>query len=223
MAQTITTEMIRIAFRAFAKGEQKVSNHQLYDALGITLETEKQRMRTRVTDMVNHGEVVRVGSGLYTYNFKYRLRNAGVAAGYSKMWRFVRQQKDGWSLKDCALLTGLTVSHIQRYMNFLEEEGYIAVIGVGKRKERLFRCLKKGKDTPEAPAAFYADKDPFEKERVAGAKIVRTLLCGNLSSQKASQDICEACQLLLRRFDSSNAQSEEKNVQHIEEGHYVQR
>ena len=82
--RTITMEMVRLAFQSFGAGGVQISNAQLYDALGITSEVEMARMRARINSMVSHGEVNRVGSGVYTYNYKHRPREAKTYTGQSR-------------------------------------------------------------------------------------------------------------------------------------------
>lgn len=200
MAQKITTDLIRVAFRSFGQGEEKISNMQIYNSLDAQEESQKNTIRTRITDMVRAGEVIKIGVGLYQYNFKYKLRDASTAKGYTSIWRYVRQQKDGWTVKDCSMMTGQNNSHISRYVNWLENSGYVEVIGKGENNARLYKATKKAKISPETPNPPHTDKDPFEKERVAGAKIVRLLLCSDLYSKTVAKEIYEACEVLQARF-----------------------
>lgn len=204
MAQTITTEMVRVALRVYAQGGQTVSNAQLYEALGLETDVERQRMRTRVTDMIGRGEVERVGTAMYQYNFSFRLRDASAAQGYSKMWRYVRKEKSGWRIKDCALMVGLNVSYVTRYIDFLYNNGFVEIVGTAAHKTKLWRATQKAASTPETPLPQYTETDPFERERAAGARIVRTLLCGDLYAPKSCQTILDACSVLMARFSTKN-------------------
>ena len=212
MAQKITTELIRVAFRSFGQGGQTISNMQIYEALNIELEQEKNIIRTRITDMLKAGELIKEGTAQYTYNFKHKVRDGSTAKGYTKIWRFVRQQKEGWSVKECSMLTGQNNTHVSRYVNWLEGEGYVEIIGKGENNTRLYRATKKAREYPETPVAPHTDKDPFEKERVAGTKIVRLLLCSDLYSKTTAKDLTEACEILLDRFSkNTNINNEENN------------
>jgi hypothetical protein len=73
--------------------------------MGLTYEQEKDRLRTRITDMIKAGEVIKITSGLYQYNFKYRVRKNTI---FPVSWRFVRTQKPGWSINYVCQLTGRT-------------------------------------------------------------------------------------------------------------------
>ena len=53
--QTITTHMVREAMRSFCEGGKRVSNMQLYEIMGLRREEERNRLRTRVTDMLRAG------------------------------------------------------------------------------------------------------------------------------------------------------------------------
>lgn len=203
MAQKITNELVRVAFRSFGRGDERISNSQIFEALDIESEQEKSRVRTRITDMIKAGEIIKIGSGIYNYNFKFKLRDASTARGYSKIWRYIRQQKDGWSIKDCTMLTGQNNTHVSRYVNWLESEGYVEIIGKGDNNARLYKGTLKARQTPETPIAPHTDKDPFEKERIAGAKIIRLLLCNDLYSKATAKDIADACEVLLGRFSKN--------------------
>lgn len=203
MAQKITSELVRVVFRSFGQGGLQISNTQIYEALEAESEYEKNCIRTRIKDMLKTGELIKIACSLYTYNFKHKVRDASTARGYSKIWRFVRLQKGDWTIKDCTMLTGQNNTHVTRYINWLASEEYIEIIGKGENQARLYRATKKAKQTPETPVAPHTDKDPFEKERVAGAKIVRLLLCNDLYSKATATDIAEACEVLLGRFSKT--------------------
>lgn len=196
----IDREVIRIAFKAFGKNEQEISNAQIYEVLEAKDEADQAKIRTRINEMVRAGEIIKIASGLYTYNYKYKIRGTVAAAGYVKIWRFIRQAKDGWTIKECSLMTGKDNSHVGRYVNWLESEGFVKVIGK-KEQAKCFCAAQKAKNSPETPMPTYKDSDPFEQERAAGAKIVRLLLCDNLYSPLTAQKITEACAVLQNRFN----------------------
>lgn len=204
----ITRETIRIAFRAFGKSGLEISNAQIYEVLEAVSEADQAKIRTRVNEMVKHGELIKVASGRYKYNEKYKVRGSVAAAGYVKIWRYVRQAKNDWTVKDCSLMTGKDSSHVSKYINWLESEGYVRCSGKDKQA-RCYSATQKAKMNPETPMPAYKDSDPFEEERAAGAKIVRLLLCDNLYSPLTAQKISEACAVLQNRFNKKN-QSEEK-------------
>ena len=88
----LTSEAIRFALRNFGKGGQEISHAMLFEALGLTKEGDKARLRNRINDMARMGEVIKVRPGAYTYNFKYRPRES---RSLPAIWRFVRKAKPG--------------------------------------------------------------------------------------------------------------------------------
>lgn len=205
----ITPEVIRVAFRAFGKNDQEISNAQIYDVLEAKTDADQAKIRTRIAEMVRHGEINKISSGRYKYNYNYKIRGTAAAAGYTKIWRFIRQAKDGWTIKECSLLTGKDNSHVGKYVNWLQSEGYLKIIGK-KEQAKCFMATQKAKMSPETPMPTYKDSDPFEQERAAGAKIVRLLLCENLYNPLTAQKIMAECEILQNRFNKK--QSEENEV-----------
>ncbi len=205
----ITPEIIRIAFRAFGKNEQEISNAQIYELLEAKTEAEQAKIRTRIAQMVRHGEINKISSGRYRYNYDYKIRGTVIAAGYVKIWRFIRQTKGEWTIKECSLMTGKDHSHVGKYVNWLEAEGYIKIVGK-KEQAKCFMATQKAKMSPETPMPTYKDSDPFEQERAAGAKIVRLLLCENLYSPLTAQKIVECCEVLQNRFNKINKEQEKE-------------
>lgn len=205
----IDREVIRIAFKAFGKNEQEISNAQLYEVFEAKNDADHAKIRTRINEMVKAGEIIKISSGRYKYNNKYKIRGTVIATGYVKIWRFIRQAKDGWTIKECSLLTGKDNSHVGKYVNWLHSEGYLKIIGK-KEQAKCFMATQKAKMSPETPMPTYKDSDPFEQERAAGAKIVRLLLCENLYSPLTAQKIMAECEILQNRFNKK--QSEENEV-----------
>ena len=205
--RTITMEMVRLAFQSFGAGGVQISNAQLYDALGITSEVEMARMRARINSMVSHGEVNRVGSGVYTYNYNHRPREAKT---YTVLWRFVRSHKPGWTVKECALLTRISYTQASRYFSWLEEEGYLERAGRDTKKAVLYRATTKAAASPETPYPPLREADPFQKERTAAATITRLMLCADPYAQKTARTIAEACQVLLARFGGTVTENENR-------------
>lgn len=203
----ITSELIRVAFRAFGQNEQEISNAQLYEVLEAISEADQAKIRTRISEMIKAGEIIKISSGRYKYNYKYKVRGNVVASGYTKIWRFVRQVKDSWTIKECSLMTGKDYTHVNRYINWLEGEGYIKVVGK-KENSKCFITMQKAKMSPETPMPSYRDSDPFEKERNAGAKIIRLLLCGNLYNASVARELVVACEVLQNRFNKKNQNEE---------------
>lgn len=203
-AQTITTPMIREAVRSHCKAGQSISNAELYRLLGLSNETEKDRLRTRLNDMVQHGELIRTGRGLYEYNFKYRSRTNTT---FPVIYRFIRMHKPGWSIADICQLTRISYTQAARYCAWLENEGYIA--RHGKQKTTiLYRATDKADRTPETPYPDITDRNPFERENAAAADIARIMLTHDPYQLSTKRKIVAACKVLLARFDESFTQPE---------------
>lgn len=203
-ARTITTEMTREAMRSFCADGQRVSNAQLYEVMGLACEQEKDRLRTRIGDMVKQGEVIKVGPGLYEYNFKFRLRSG---ESFPKLWRFVRTQKPGWSISHASQLTRISYTQAARYFAWLENEGYITRHSKDGQTQ-LYCGTARAVASPETPYPPITDRNPFERENAAAAELARLMLCHNPYQPTTARKIVTACNVLLARFDKSSTQLE---------------
>lgn len=201
--KTVTMEMVRDAMRSFCADGATVTNAQLYDLLGFTREEEKNRLRTRADCMVRQGELVRVGPGKYQYNFKFRLR---TDKSYSKIWRYIRSQKPGWTFSDACQMTRVSYRHLSRYCAWLEDEGFIMRFGK-KGTAITYGATQKAKMTPETPYPPLRETDPFEKEKAAAAKIARLMLCNDPYAVKTARELVAACDVLLARFGKNQQQT----------------
>lgn len=206
-AQTITTPMIRQAIRSYCKAGQPISNAELYRILDLKIETEKERLRTRLNDMVQHGEMTRVGRGVYEYNFKHRSRENTT---FPAIWRFVRMQKPGWSIADVCQLTRISYTQVARYCGWLENEEYITRHGK-KGTTIIYRATDKADRTPETPYPDITDRNPFERENAAAAELARLMLCNDPYQATTARKIVAACKILLARFDSASNQTGKQN------------
>lgn len=193
----ITRAMVRKAVKNFGHGGKEFGYALLYDLFALEPDNEKAVVRSHVTDMVSAGELNRITDGVFTYNFRYRPR--GDSPLRIKIWRFVRSQKPGWTIKDAALLSGASYTHVARYCAWLEQEGYIKA--KGKNGNTItYRATKLAGKAPEMPQPSTDEKNPFEKECRAAGKIANLMLYGNLYSSKSAREIVEACNVLLERF-----------------------
>ena len=205
----VTLEMVRQAAQALCEGDKTVSNHQILVALALDCEPEKARARSRISNMIKHGEMTREADGLYRYNFAKRPRNPKT---YAVIWRFVRKQKPGWTMTECAMLTRVSYRQIHRYCGWLLEEGYIA--GMGKKGQaQLYRATTKAAHSPETPYPPLRETDPFSREKAAAIRIVDLLLRADPYAKKTAQTSADACNVLLARFDGSRAENENDNTE----------
>jgi hypothetical protein len=195
-ARTITTDMVREAMQSFCREGERVSNGQLYNAMGLTCEQEKDRLRTRITDMIKAGEVFKIAAGLYQYNFKYRVRKNTT---FPVIWRFVRTQKPGWSISYACQLTRVSYTQAARYCAWLENEGYIARHGKDGQTT-LYRATDKADLCPETPYPPTTDRNPFERENAAAARLATLMLCHDPYQPRVATEIVKQCNVLLARF-----------------------
>lgn len=205
---TVTQDMVRSALQSFGTDGQIVSNAQLYDALGLEAEPEKARLRTRINDMIKFGEVERVESGCYRYNFKHRPR---TNKSFPAIWRFVRKSKPGWSLSECALMTRIGYTQVLRYCGWLEKQDYIVRVGKNDSNAITYRATPKADQAPETPWPPLRDTDPFAREKSAAASIARLMLCHDPYAAKTARDIVAACKTLLNRFEKTVIENENEN------------
>lgn len=205
-ARTITTPMIREAMRSFCKGGRRVSKAQLYEALALTCAQEKDRLRTRITDMIKSGEVIKISTGLYAYNYKFRAREH---PSYHAVWRFVRTQKPGWSINYACQLTRVSYTQVSRYCGWLENEGYIARHGKDGQTV-LYRATDKADCSPETPYPPITDRNPFERENAAAARLATLMLCHDPYQPRVAAEIVKHCNVLLARFSVKQLENENK-------------
>lgn len=198
----ITIQKLREAVQALGENGKEISYGLIYEAMNINEEPEKDIVRARITSMVKHGEITRTERGSFVYNFKRRARKA---AGYDTIWRFVRAAKPDWSIEDCSLLTRISYTHVLRYVNWLEGEGFVERSGRNDRNGIVYRNTSLARSTPETPYPQIKQTDPFQRERVAAATIARLMLCANPYSPRTGRLISEACHVLLARFEKNNA------------------
>lgn len=206
--ETVTIGMVRNALRSFGAKEQEISNAQLYDALGLQVEAEKARLRTRINDMVRAGEVKKVKPGVYVYNFNHRPRESKA---YPAIWRFVRKAKPGWCVSECALMVRVDYTHVLKYCAWLEDEGYLRRMGRNEKNAVTYCATPKADMAPETPYPPHRETDPFAKERVAAATITRLMLCADPYAPRTARTVVDACRVLLARFEKSGTESVTKN------------
>lgn len=204
----VTLEMVRQAAQTLCEGGKTVSNHQIFAALALDCEPEKARARSRISNMVKHGEMTREADGLYRYNFAKRPRNPKT---YAIIWRFIRKAKPGWSISECAMMTRISYTQALRYCNWLEEEGFIARAGKDDRNAVTWRATVKADRTPETPYPPLRETDPFAREKAAVVRIVDLLLRADPYAVKTARGITEACKVLLARFDKNRTENENDN------------
>lgn len=206
----VSKNAVRAAMQALGEGGKEISYRLLYEALGLENEAQQSVVRSRISDMVRHGEITRTRVGCFVYNFKHRPREG---KSYEKLWRFVRAAKPGWSIAECSMMTRLSYTQAHRYCTWLEGEGYIERQGKDARQATTWRATLKAVHTPETPFPPLRETDPFSKERGAAATITRLMLCADPYSPHTARRIVEAAHALLARFEKqANTVTEIENA-----------
>ena len=144
-----------------------------------------------------------MASGLYEYNFRYRPREN---SSFPALWRFVRTQKPGWSITYASQLTRISYTQTNRYMGWLENEGYIARQGKNGQTS-LYRATEKADMTPETPYPPITDRNPFERENVAAARLATLMLCHDPYKPRVAAEIVKNCNVLLARFAARQSEN----------------
>lgn len=202
----VTADVMRQAAKSVGAGGAEFGYTLLYQVCGLTnaSDSAKAVLRNRVNDLVKAGELKRIKDGVFTYNFSYRSR--AESPYRERIWRYVRKQKPGWTLKDVSLMAGASYTHVMRYCAWLEQEGYIAP--EGKRgTARTFRATALADKSPEMPQPPTEERSPFDAECRAAGRIVNLMLYGNPYQPKTAQEIVKACKVLLARFDGRSARN----------------
>ena len=154
--------------------------------------------------MSKRGEVQRVRKGVNPNTEENGL--VGDSPVRERGWRFVRTAKPGWTCKDASLKTGVSLTHVLRFCDWLEQEGFIQAVG-RQGTARTFRATQKALQSPEMPQPPSQEPNPFEKECRAAGKIVNLLLYHNPYSPKVAKELARCGEVILARFGSQNEKS----------------
>jgi hypothetical protein len=192
------TQLREVIQRLTENGKKNITNAMLYETLGLEDEAAKARMRRRITDMVQRSELERIEQGVFKYNPKAQpQRNSEM---YERIWRLVRAKEPGWSYQDMAARTRASYTMVNRYCNWLLEEGYIARHG-RDGNTRLYRQTAKAKENRQTPYPPVAPTDPFEKERSASCRLVRLMMERDPYQAGVRKKIEKECRTILARFE----------------------
>lgn len=197
MKGSITADNLRIALRILGAEGKEIIVSQLYEPLNLQGPDEKRDLREILRKMLRYGEVKRVADGVYQYNDGYQPRERTPLA---RIWNFVRKERPGWRLSKVGLMTGVGMSVVREYCKWLEEKGYIEVIG-RDGQARLFRGTDKADRKPETPHPPIRLPCPFDQEKKAALRITSLMLRGYLEKPKTAVDIVAAAKILLARFE----------------------
>lgn len=187
-------------------GRDPVAYGLLYEAMGLTAESDKARIRSRVNDMVKRGELTRVEDGRFTYNPKARLRSGEF---YQRVWRAIRSAKPGFSWAGIAQVSRVSYTHVRKYGQWLIEAGYVERHG-RSGPTHLFRGTAACRDTVETPFPPLETNDPFEVERTAACRLVRLFMERDPYQVRAK--IVQQATLILNRLSKERDADESEAV-----------
>jgi len=195
--RTEEMDRVRLVIQGLTvNGKEPVTNALLYEAMGLTVEADKARLRSRINDLVKRGELSRIEDGKYRYVPKARIRSGEY---YQRVWRAIRSAKPGFSWTDLAQVSRVSYTHCHRYGQWLAEEGYIERHG-RKGATSLYRATLRAKDTVETPYPPLDIADPYETERNAACRLVRALMERDPGQTAVKNKIIDNCRAILARF-----------------------
>ena len=160
--KTDAMDALRTAVRNLGEKGKTVSTAMIYKALGVDDQAERDRIRKRCGGLVKTGELERLSPGQYRYNSKAAPSRSGELI--TCMWRALKSSNPGFSCQDLARVSGATYTHVVKYLQFLEGEGFICRHG-RKGNTNLYKGMGKMRDTISAPMPPRPLRDPFEPER----------------------------------------------------------
>lgn len=184
-------------------GKETVTNALLYEAMGLTVEADKAKLRSRIGDLVKRGELSRITDGKYRYVPKARIKSGEF---YQRAWRAIRSAKPGFSWTDIAQVSRVSYSHVRKYGQWLIEEGFVERHGC-KGTTFLFRATLRAAETVETPYPPQDFTDPFEVERNAACRLVRAFMERNPYRSTVRAKIVENCRAILARFEKEDAEN----------------
>lgn len=196
---TSATDKLRRALQALCPDDGTVCNQQLYEALGLSDEPAKARLRSRLGDFLKRGELVRLKDhpGCYTYHRTAMPKRTGES--YGRIWRAVRASKPGWAYREISQVTRIEYTMVSRYCKWLHEEGYITRHGKNGNTQ-LWRGTAKIRECTEVQYPLITPKDPFAAERSAACGLVRLMMEADPSKPRIKSKINKELQILVRRF-----------------------
>lgn len=178
-------------------GKEPVTNKLLYEAMGLDNEPAKARLRSRINDLIKRAELTRIEDGKYAYNPKARLRSGEF---YQRIWRAIRSAKPGFSWTDIAQVSRVSYTHARKYGQWLLDEAFVERHG-RKGATYLFRATLRAKDTVETPYPPQDVTDPFEVERNAACRLVRSFMERDPYQPAVRGKIIDNCRAILARFE----------------------
>ena len=192
------TAAIRAVIQAICPDpKDRITYARLYEIFGLTTEGDKAKLRSRMSDMLQRGELKRIEPGVFTYHPQAIGRREGV--GYQRVWRAIRSARPGWTTQELAQVTRMSYSMVRKYCRWLWREGFIAPHG-RKGNTRLWRATSAAKARRQTPYPPRRQPDPYQAERAAACRLVRCLMDKDPGRPGVRARIVKECRTLLERF-----------------------
>lgn len=195
--RTAGMEDVRNALKAFSANGNTTTVAQMRDALGAETESQRQMVRRRIQELIERGEVERVGQGHFRYIPGREPRRHGES--YIRTWRIIRIQPPGWTKSSVASIARVGGTVAQRYVNFLEEEGLVERCG-RERGTILWRTTEKGQVQRETPWPPTDIPDVYAKERAAMASLCTLMLTADLDKTYVREKLKGHLAILNEKF-----------------------
>lgn len=200
-------EEIRNALKAFSEADA-ISLGQVQKLVGAETKEECRMVRRRIQELIERGEVERDGQCALRYIPGREPRRYGKS--YVRAWKIIRIQPPGWSKSTIVSIARVSGTVVQRYVKFLEEEGYVAKIG-RDGGTTLWRTTQKGQAEREIPWPPLETQDAYAQERTATAALCTLMLTSDLDKEYAREKIRKHLAVLNQKFCSqveNNSESE---------------
>lgn len=195
--RTAGMEEVRNALKAFSANGNATSVAQMRDALGAETESQRQMVRRRIQELIERGEAERVGQGHFRYIAGREPRRHGES--YIRTWRIIRIQPPGWTKSSIASIARVGGTVAQRYVNFLEEEGFVERCG-RERGTILWRTTAKGQAQRETPWPPTDILDVYARERAAMASLCTLMLTADLDKTYVREKLRGHLAILNEKF-----------------------
>lgn len=206
MARTPWADQLRELARTLSEdGQKEVTSSALFLAIGAVDVGMKARVRRSLTHMVERGELTRVKNGVFRFSTQADQITKRYGDSFPRMWRIIRTENSGWSIRTIAGTTRLHPSTVQAYCQWLEEEKLITRCGK-KGNAFLYRATNKARLQRDTPYPPVLPKDPYAKERSAACRLVRLFM--NIDPGKNRENIITECRAILARFEQEENNAE---------------
>ena len=195
-------DQVRAALKALSNnGENTVTAVMLAQSMGFETESQKQVMRRRVHTLIDRGEAEKAGYGEFRYIPGHEPSRRGES--FIRIWKAIRIQTPGWRKQAIAALTRFDRTTIDKYVKWLEDEGFVERHG-RTGNTTLWRTTAKGfaqRDTPWPPAGVTS---PYEAENAAMGRLCTLMFTANLDQSQTRVKINKCLAVLTARFGSQD-------------------